>query len=132
MEKEKLSWDNRPDLEYLKLMVDAWIESHPGPFSPYQISKDLGIAQHFCQVVANIHPLVTPYNAEIRGKSGPQKRFFSNASLPEATLEGMAYVTENDKKLHDRLGQQAREDFFELVEERGRNLKRMYRIRPKV
>lgn len=110
------------------LRVEGWIETHKGNFSILEVAEELDVSCDLCRSVAENHPLVSAPNEELKRKRGPQKRYHSNARLPEPTYEGLQEEERMTKEYLDELGRGAREDFWHLVETRRRYAKRKYKV----
>lgn len=134
IESKSQRFDYRKNFEKTKNAIEkieTFIETHPGPFSITGLFIGLGVSQKLAKRVVESHPLVKPYNEEIRDKSGPQKRYFSMAVLPDPTPEGTLEVDRYFKKYKDdEIRRGARSDFFQLVEERSLCLRNKRRFKP--
>jgi hypothetical protein len=128
IERENQRFDFRNNYEKTKNAIEKieiFIETHPGPFSITELFKEMGVSRKLTKKIVESHPLVKPYNEEIRDKSGPQKRYFSIAVLPDPTPEGTKEVGQYfDKYKDDEIRRGAREDYFELIRIRSLGLKK--------
>ncbi|MDO8341278.1 MAG: hypothetical protein Q7T59_04860 [Candidatus Woesebacteria bacterium] len=128
IESKNQRFDYRNNYEKTKNAIEkieTFIETHPGPFSVTGLFIGLGVSRKLAKRVVESHPLVKPYNEEIRDKSGPQKRYFSMAVLPDPTPEGTKEVDQYfDKYKNDEIRKGAREDYFELIRIRSLGLKK--------
>jgi len=116
--------ETREDIQ----QIEAWIETHSGPFSINELSTKLEVPHELCREVVENHPLITIPDQERRKKPGPQRRYFSNGSEPNPTEDGLLEVEEIMKRHLDDKGKQAREDYWDLVTTRGGVGRRKYKV----
>jgi hypothetical protein len=100
--------------------IEAYVETHPGKLSIMELEKKLKVGYALCKRVIESHPLVGVVDERLKNKPGPQKRYISFAVPPPPTPEGIIEETMMTKgRLFDKLGMDARADFFELIRVRS-------------
>ena len=100
------------------MKIAAWIESHPGRFSINDLSNQMEVSRPFCRRIVEAHPLVRMVEGPM-AKVSPLKRYVSMAVVPPPTEAGELEIRMLTEKERDKLGKEARKDFFKLIEERS-------------
>lgn len=102
--------------------IDAFIESHAGrEFSLNDLMRETGSDDRYCKKVVEHHP----YVRVIRGKN-KHHQFLSTAPPLEYTVPDEP--VENTDVVMAALGESARNDWYSLINERRKSVKKKYKV----
>ncbi len=116
-------WAQKRAME-MRLLIDGYVEGHAGQrFSVAHVAEETGSGVRVCAALLNQHPLVT--------KERGWHKYNQYSSIAPTLAVVQEEIQSKSTVNNAALGEEARKDWWYLIEERRRYIKRKYRVSKK-